>query len=111
MTAREYLESKGLVVLGDDKEYKVRWDRSEGDAIRVVEAPLGYVLNTFGSTIEGALQDGGSPYDALMAATFGVESLVEGPDGEEQIITVQRSALELGWAGHFGAWKAAGKLD
>lgn len=109
MTAREYLESKGLVVLDGD-EYMVRWERADGDHVRIVSAPLGYVLRVFGPTIEAALAEGRSVYDALMTATYEIETEVEGPDGKPIRITVHRTALELGWAGHFGAWKAAGLI-
>jgi len=110
MTAREYLESKGLVV-EQDGQLVIRFERNDGNVIRIVTAPLGYVLTVFGPVIEAALVSGLSPYDALMTATFDVETTVEGPDGQPTTITVKRTAFELGWAGHFGALKASGKLD
>lgn len=112
MTAREYLDSKGLIV-EEDHQVVMRFERRDRDAdtLRIVTAPLGYVLNTFGSTIEAALAAGRSPYEALLDAQYSVATTVEGPDGKPTEIIVQRSALELGWAGHFGALKAQGVLD
>ena len=110
MTAREYLDSKGLIV-EEDHQVVMRFERRDADTLRIVTAPLGYVLNTFGPTIEAALEAGRSPYEALLDAQYSVATTVEGPDGKPTEIIVQRSALELGWAGHFGALKAQGVLD
>lgn len=110
MTAREYLDSKGLIV-EENHQVVMQFERRDDDTLRIVTAPLGYVLNTFGSTIEAALAAGRSPYEALLDAQYSVATTVEGPDGKPTEIIVQRSALELGWAGHFGALKAQGVLD
>ena len=110
MTAREYLAMRGLIV-EENGQQVLRWHRQQEGATFIVRAPLGWFLNTFGRVIEQALAQGRSVYDALMHSTFEVQMQVEGPDGQPTTINVQRTALELGWAGHFGSWRADGLID